>query len=197
MCGMEVVVKEALLKRPKVSDQTGLSDLQRLEDLDSILRAVERWIEVFFDVPLINWIGTTYAMFAQFSHCIVLLFKLTSLDEPDWDGTDVKKRADLMEILDRMASRFDSIPSFLGLVDAEDPEETGIFFKSSGLIRALKATFSIELSQNQLQMEVQPNLGVESPETITESFAGGDVEMFLGDDPWWSEFLHAQASIDL
>jgi len=195
--GMEVVVKEALLKRAKVRDQTGLSDLQRLEGLDSILRAIERWIEVFFDVPLVDWIGTTYAILAQFSHCAILLFKLTSLDEPYWDRAVVMDRANLLDILERLAQRLDSIPPLLGLVDSNDPEETGIFFKSSRLIRVLKATFSAGLGQNPSQKDVQPNFDLETPEYTGESFTQGDIEMAFGDDPWWNELLLVQGTFDL
>ena len=195
--GMEVIVKEALLKRPKVRDQTGLSDLERLQGLDSLLIAIERWIEIFFDVPVIDWIGTTYAILAQFSHCVILLFKLTSLDEPDWDQTDVMKRANLLDILERLAQRLDSIPPLLGLVDSDDPAETGIFFKSSRLIRALKTTFSKELAQNSLQMEVQPNFDLGSPEFMSESFSQNDIEMLFGGDPLWGELLLVHGTVDL
>jgi len=195
--GMEVIVKEALLKRPKVRDQTGLSDLQRLEGLDSILIAIERWIEIFFDVPLIDWIGTTYGILAQFSHCVIVLFKLTSLDEPDWDRTDVMKRANLLDILERLAQRLDSIPPLLGLVDSDDPAETGIFFKSSRLIRVLKATFSAELAKNPLQMDVQPNFDLGSPEFMKELFTQDDIDMLFGGDPLWGELLLAQGTVDL
>jgi hypothetical protein len=197
MYGMEVVVKEALLKRPKVRDQTGLSDLQRLEGLDSILTVVERWIEIFFDVPLIDWIGTTYAILAQFSHCVILLFKLTSLEELDWDRTDVMKRANVLDILERLAQRFDSIPPLLGLVDSHNPEETGIFFKSPRLIRVLKTTISAELGQIPLQMGVQSNFDLETPEYMRESINQDDIDMLFGDDPLWSELLLAQGTIDL
>jgi hypothetical protein len=197
MYGMEVVVKEALLKRPKVRDQTGLSDLQRLEGLDSILTAVERWIEVFFDVPLIDCVGMTYAMLAQFSHCIILLFKLASLEESDWDRTDVMKRANLLDILERLAQRFDSLPPLLGLVDSQDPEETGIFFKSSRLIRMLKTTLSAELAHNPLLMDVQTNFDLETSDFMRESFDQDDVDMFFGDDPLWRELLLVQGTAGL
>jgi hypothetical protein len=197
MYGMEIVVKEALLKRPKVRDQTGLSDLQRLDGLDSILTAIERWIEVFFDVPLIDWIGTTYAILAQFSHCIILLFKLTSLEDSDWDRTDVMKRANLLDILERLAQRFDSIPPLLGLVDSHVPEDTGIFFKSSRLIRALKNTFLAELAQNSLEIDVRPSFDLETPDIMKESFSQDDIDMLFGGDPLWNELLFVSGTVDL
>jgi hypothetical protein len=195
--GMEIIVKEALLKRPKIRDQTGLSDLQRLEGLNSILGAIERWIEVFFDVPLIDWIGTTYAILAQFSHCTILLFKLTSLDEAYWDRANVMNRANLLEILERLAQRLDSIPPLLGLVDSDNPDQTGIFFKSSHMIRALKTTFSTGLAQNASQKDVHPNFDLDTPNYTGDSFSQGDIEMVFGDDPWWNELLLVQGTFDL
>lgn len=195
--GMEVVVKGALLKTTKVRGQTDLSDLQRLEALDSVLSVIERWIQVFFDVPLVDWVGITYAVLAQFSHCAILLFKLTSLDEPYWDQAAVMNRANLFDILDRLALRLESVPPLLGLVDSDEPVDSGIFIKSSRLIRGLKTTFLTGLAQNSSQKDIHPSFDFETPDYTVESFTQSDIEMAFGDDPWWNELLLVEGMVDL
>lgn len=182
--GTEIIIKEALLNRLNSRDQVGLSDLQRLEGLDSILTAIERWFEVFDAVPLSDWIGTTFSIFAQFSHCIIILSKLTNLDEPGWDTDEVRRRADLLDILERLARRLDSIPRSLGLVDAIGTGESGIFFKSSRLIRGMKACFLAEMASTPSQKNVQFVGNHHRADFVSESSVPDDLVMQLANDPW-------------
>jgi hypothetical protein len=194
----EIIATEALLQRSKVRDQTSLPDhLQRLEALDSILAAIKRWIDVFFDVPLVGWIGCTFANLAQLSHCIMLLYKLMSLDDPDLDKNEMKKQVDVLDILERLAQRLDSTTTLLGLVDDEDPEQSGLFFKTSRLLRALKATFSVELGQENLQTDVQHSDNIDPADFAGELFVQDDVTMCFAEDPWWTELMHVQGTFDL
>jgi hypothetical protein len=121
---------------------TGLPDLQRLAGLESLLTAIERWFEVFHATPNALWIGTPFGTFTQYGHCTILLFKLSTLDEPGWDKNDVKKRADLLEILERLAARLSTIPQEFNLVDTVEGSDSGLFFKGPKLIRGMRASFS-------------------------------------------------------
>jgi hypothetical protein len=69
--GTEIIGKEPLLYKPQVRDQI---DLRRLDGLDSLLTAIERWYEEFYQVPLVDWIGVSFEVFAQFWNCLTLLF---------------------------------------------------------------------------------------------------------------------------
>lgn len=140
-------------------------------------------------MPLIDWIGTTFSIFAQFSHCIILLFKLTTLDEPGWDTGEARKRADLLDILERLAQRLDSIPRLLELVDAVDTGESGLFFKSSRLIRGMKASFLAEMALTPLQTDVQLNGNPNTAEFIGESSVPDDIVMHFADDPLLTDIL--------
>jgi hypothetical protein len=148
-------------------------------------------------VPLVDWIGTTFSIFAQFSHCIILLFKLTTLEEPGWDTNEVKKRADLLNILEGLAQRLDSIPRLLGLVDAVGTGESGLFFKSSRLIRGIRASFLAEMAPTPLQTDVQPNGNPDTAEFIGESLVPDDIAMHLADDPWLTDILCLHGTFDL
>ena len=187
----EITIKETLLNSPRVQDQTGLSQLQRLEGLNSILTAIERWFEVFYEMPLTDWIGVTCVIFSQLGHCIMLLFKLTTLDEPGWDTDEVKKRADLVDMLERIAIRFDDIPSALGVADADSTGETGLFFKSSRLIRGLRALFLAELGTTSLQTNVQSNGSSVMAEFTGVSSVADDLAMNFADDPWLADIFES------
>ncbi|XXG97576.1 hypothetical protein Hte_003881 [Hypoxylon texense] len=143
----EIKIKESLFGKPKVPDQTGLSNFHRLQDLDAALSAIERWLEVFFGWPVHECIGVNVDVFSQFSQCLVVLFKLATLDEPGWDLEEVRRRADVFAILDRFYEFIEGVPAALGIVDAEGPRR-GLFFKVKDVIRAIKTLFLAQLPPN-------------------------------------------------
>lgn len=182
-------MKESLLGKSNSQNQIGASDLQRLEGLESILTAAQRWLEVFFEVPLADWIGATCGIFQQFVHCIMLLSKLTIIDEPGWDIEEVKKRANLHDILDRAAQNLDSIPGIIGLVDAVGTGESGFLFKSSRLVQSLKATFLAKIAPAESQTDFQLDRNANTTQYIDESSTSDAMAMGFMDDQWLTDIF--------
>jgi hypothetical protein len=172
--GTEIIGKESLLYRPKAQDKT---DLRRLEGLDSLLTAIERWFEVFHELPLVDWIGIPFGIWTQFSQCLTLLFRLTTLDEPGWDTEEVRKRADVLDILEGLSQGSERLAESVGMVDATG--ESGVFFKAPPLIRGMRAKFAAEMTSATSQMGDSTN-AIENP---------GDFAMCFADDPWLAEMF--------
>lgn len=179
MYSAEITVKEALFNRPRAHDQTGLSNIQRLEGLESILTAIERWLEIIYEIPLPDWIGITFSIFTQFGHCLMLLFKLGTLDEPGWDTGEVMRRANLLDILEFFAQRLDDIPRILGMTDTTNVGESGIFFKSSRLLRGIRAVFASKMALNSQSGEISSLAEFDDGLSLP-----GDIAMELLEDPW-------------
>ncbi|KAI1412437.1 hypothetical protein F5Y13DRAFT_163584 [Hypoxylon sp. FL1857] len=140
----ELKIRESLLGRPSPPDQTGLSHFQRLQDLESALSTVERWLAAYWEMPLTDWVGMTVDIFTQFMQYFVVLFKLSILDEPGWDLQEVRRRANVFEIIDRACENVDRVPVVTGMVDAEGPR-SGLFFKMNCILRDIKALFLAEM----------------------------------------------------
>ena len=176
--GMEIIGKEPLLYKPYVRDQI---DLRRLDGLDSLLTAIERWYEEFYQIPLVDWIGVSFEVFAQFWNCLTLLFKLTTLDEPGWDVEEVRKRVDLLHILDKFAHGFERLPEAVGSVDDTKKGEIGALFRAVPHIRATKAKFMADMTP-------ATSKSIDSSEAvnISEGF-----EMCIADDPWLIEMFES------
>ena len=174
--GTEILGKEPLLYKPQVRDQV---DLRRLDGLDSLLTAIERWYEEFYQVPLVDWIGVSFEVFAQFWNCLTLLFQLTTLDEPGWDTEEVRKRVDLLHILEDFAQSFERLPEAVGLVNDTTKGEIGAIFRAVPHIRAMKAKFMAEMTPATLQ-------SVEDPGAVEVS---DDFEMCFADGPWLTEMF--------
>jgi hypothetical protein len=186
----------ALLNRPKSQGQTGLSNLQRLEDLESLLTAVEQWFKIYHTVPLDDWIGIAYSIWTQYMHCIILLFRLSTLDEPGWDKSEVKKRANLLEILERLIHRLDNTPEYFGMVNTDEADTNGLFFHCSRLIQGMKATFAAELATTTLQTDVKSGNGSPATEAIDSSLVSDGFTSYVMDDPWMADLMHFHEGFD-
>ncbi|KAI1381383.1 hypothetical protein F4677DRAFT_402845 [Hypoxylon crocopeplum] len=180
----ELKIRESLLSRPRLPDQTGLSHFQRLQNLDSVLSCVERWRAVFLEMPLHDWLAITTDTFSQFTQCLVILFKLATLEEPGWDLEEVKRRADVFEILDRACEIISNGPTTSSILNAE-AQPISLIPKTLHLFRTIKAMFLAEMPQN------IPASAAAFP--TPDSGLGGidmnDAFDFMGDEVFADEFL--------
>lgn len=141
-------------------------------------------------MPLFNWIGINVDIFAHFTHCLVVLFKLTTLEAPGWDLEEVRRRANVFEILDRAAETVDRVPVTLGIVDAEGPRR-GLLFKTSYLFRAIKALFLAEMGPQKQQLR-QQSLSAAQDGGVgfgDDGYVPDEFLMSLWDEPWFSDIL--------
>ncbi|KAI0123777.1 hypothetical protein BJ170DRAFT_598978 [Xylariales sp. AK1849] len=188
----ELTIQESLLNQPRAQTQTGLSHIRRLQDLDSVLTSVERWLTVFFEMNLNDWVGVNVDNFTQFTHCLVVLFKLTLLDERGWDLEEVKRRADVFDILDRSCEIADRVPGALGMVDADGPRR-GLFFKITHIFQAIKALFLAEMARQRPTGTLQTPAGTggsgNAAQFVGEASVPDDLFLNLSDEPWLSDIF--------
>jgi hypothetical protein len=184
-------VQDSALNGSRAQEQTSISRYRRLEDLNSILITVESWLAVFSEMTLADWVGITVDSFAQFTHLLVVLFKLTILDEPGWDLQEVRRRVYLFEIIDRSCEMLQSLPSELGMTDAEGPRR-GLFFKTTGLLMTIKNLFLAEMPSNML---TSPNSYDATSDYSSAGDSGGDYSIpddfvfNIADEPWLSDIF--------
>lgn len=199
----DIIIHETILHKSRVQNvTTSLPDLKRLALLDSLLGAIERWFDAFHAVPNSQWIGTPFGPFSQYGRCAMLLFKLMTLDEPGWEKEDVVKRANLLEILDRLAKRLDTIPHDLQLVDTPQGSDSGLFFKAPKLIRGMRASFAAELNNGLAQpplqhTDLQTPTNPKTAELLGNAPDPNDVLMLLADDPFMAEMFCIHGPFDL
>lgn len=139
------------------------------------MAAIERWFALFDQVPQTAWLGIPFGIFALFSHCLVLLDRLTTLDggssssstsssdgdgdddndndagtrggEPGWDAAEARRRVDPLAVLEGLARCWESVPAAAGLVnDTEPGMELGAVFRAPVLIRGLRAKLAGDMA---------------------------------------------------
>lgn len=165
------------------------SNTARIQDLDSILQAAEKWLDAAIRLSLYEWSAINVDSFNQFTHCLVVLFKLSTLDEPGWDVAEVRRRADVFEILDQFSGTVDRVREVLGITDTDGPRKS-LFVKAKQLFAVIRALFIAETPPHILpgtwpSSEVDENGGG----GFSMNFAGGeftsdDFMASLLEEPW-------------
>lgn len=197
----ELKIRESILTRLASHQDTDFSGFRKLQDLNALLTCAERWLAVWFEMPLVDWLGITVDTFAQFTHCLIVLFKLTTLSEPGWDREEVRRRADVLAALDRSCDTVERVPAAVGMVDAEpESPRRGLFFKTTYLLRSIKALILAEMTP-----DVLCGPALQSPESgivVDDYHAGGngvvnygtenmpipdELVLSLSDEPWLSD----------
>ncbi|KAK8062461.1 hypothetical protein PG997_014558 [Apiospora hydei] len=190
----ELKVRESILARLNHQQEPGPTQFRTLQDLDSLLTCAESWLKVWLEMPLMDWLGITVDTFAQFTHFVIVLFKLTILDEPGWDMEEVRRRADVFAILDRSCEIVDNIPTAVGMKDIEEGSRRGLFFKTADLFRAIKALIMAEMGPDVLGNAglLQPphsnaakDYGIAGSIEFDQEYPSWDGAMLnISDDPW-------------
>lgn len=196
--GTELTIRDQFLGTVKSAGPSSLGQFQRLEELEQTLICIENWLAVFRGIPIDGWVGISVDSFSQFTHCLSVLFRLTTLEDPDWDNEDVRRRADILSLLDYYAVTLDQVHKATGMVNAPGPR-SGMFFKTSYLMKALKKLFLKELDPNYEEKEQEagkqpidelmkqgdlhtaPDINMEEP-SFTQEFLSG-----LAEEPWISD----------
>ncbi|KAK2038051.1 hypothetical protein LZ31DRAFT_559916 [Colletotrichum somersetense] len=143
-CAELAIQEVALASHTSVSTPAHLSDVARLDILYACLHGVKAWFDHFFTLQPATYFYFSFLSFAQLSHCVVALYRLSILEDPVWDRAGVRSTIDLIATLDEVANRFVLVCDGAGLRD--DTGEGTTFDKAVKTIRGLKSTWEAALA---------------------------------------------------
>ena len=135
----ELKIRDHLLKSGSHDQMT------KLKDLESTLVCIERWLSVASEMTMFDWVGISVDTFNQFMQCLIILFKLTTACEPLWNTDEVKKRADVFQILDYHCEIINQVTIEMRMVDAPGLRH-GLFYKAPSLLQGVKALMRAEMT---------------------------------------------------
>ncbi|KAI2791893.1 hypothetical protein POX_c04773 [Penicillium oxalicum] len=169
----ELSLYEAALVKP-LADEDFSS--QRLDHLYACLRVVKQFFDLFFTIPPAGYTSLALPYIAQVSHCLVILFRLSTLDYPGWDKSTVKNTADILCIAEQISTRMAQVGDAIGMRSEGaygDP-----FSKWGMMMQKLRSEWAIRLPDCS---EVVVDRS--SAESSFPSIEMGDLDCFVN----WSE----------
>ncbi|KAF7590249.1 hypothetical protein BBP40_003133 [Aspergillus hancockii] len=109
----EISLYETALAIP-TADTEGL-DPQRLDHLYACLNAVKAFFDLLLTVPTALLTSIALPDLIHMSHCLVTLFRLSTLDYPGWDKATVRDTVDIIAIAGDLADRLNEVAQTVGI----------------------------------------------------------------------------------
>lgn len=179
----ELAINEGALDQPLTA--SGVTNFQVLEGLFTCLKSIDAWFKVFFAMPPFVNVGLTHAIYNQLSHCLIALFRLTTLQDVSWDKDAVRKTIDVFAVLDRFAVCMEQLPILAGL--ANDGPNEAIFSTGPKTVRALKKNWEAEAAAGQMSTLSEP--AEYAREAVTD-----DLTMSLANEQWLADIFDSWGS---
>ncbi|KAJ9296563.1 hypothetical protein DTO271G3_5261 [Paecilomyces variotii] len=173
--------KVALVKPPADEEMSS----QRLDHLYACLHVVKQFFGLFFTIPPAEYTSLALPYLTQLSHCLVTLFRLSTLDYPGWDKAAVKDTVDILAIAEQIATRMGQVADAVGM---RCEGAYGDPFNKLGMVmQKLRSEWAVRLPE-------WPGMAVEqsSGELSLSSMEMGDLDSFLS----WSEMAWLTEGID-
>ncbi|KAJ5597430.1 hypothetical protein N7537_007514 [Penicillium hordei] len=169
----ELSIYEAALVKPLIDEEFSP---QRLDHLYACLHVVKQFFDLFFTIPPAGYTSLALPYLTQVSHCLVALFRLSTLDYPGWDKRTVKSTADILVIAEQIATRMGQVADAVGMRSEGaygDP-----FSKLGMMMQKLRSEWAVRLPDYPEVVADQS-----SGEPFWSSIEMGDLDCFMN----WSE----------
>ncbi|KAJ9401498.1 hypothetical protein DTO282F9_1695 [Paecilomyces variotii] len=172
----ELTIQEISLTRAPIMSST--TNFQRLESLYSCLSSAKAYTDIFCNIPPAEFFGMPFSTFSQFGHCLIALYKLSTLEDPAWDKAMVRNTADVLLIIDRVVQIMGHVVEFVAGPEQEDRT----FIKGATLMRSLRQKWAENLST--VSGESDASLNRQDPEDILSAFP-----LEWPDDAWLNDIF--------
>ncbi|KAK4862913.1 hypothetical protein LT330_010743 [Penicillium expansum] len=169
----ELSLYEVALVKPLADEEFSP---QRLDHLYACLHVVKQFFDLFFTIPPAGYTSLALPYLTQVSHCLVTLFRLSTLDYPGWDKSTVKSTADILVIAEQIATRMGQVADAVGMRSEGaygDP-----FSKLGMMMQKLRSEWAVRLPECPEVVADQS-----SGEPFWSSIEMGDLDCFMN----WSE----------
>lgn len=142
MYDTELSLYEAALVKPLADEEFSS---QRLDHLYACLHVVKQFFDLFFTIPPACYTSLALPYFTQVSHCLVTLFRLSTLDYPGWDKSTVRSTADILVIAEQIATRMGQVADAVGM--HSEGAYGDAFSKLGMMMQKLRSEWAVRLPE--------------------------------------------------
>ncbi|MCJ1386882.1 hypothetical protein MMC17_010010 [Xylographa soralifera] len=156
---------------------------QQRQSLNIGLESIRSWFSVFLTIAPAAYVGFPFSIFSQLVRCLMMLYRLITLDDRTWDENVIWKTADTLLILDCVINNMDQV-AILGGLDKSDSPEGHICSQLAQWFRSLRPGWEARLRSDDLVLSTSPTLQDFNEISLPESLG---VEGF--DNDWLMDLL--------
>jgi len=130
--------------KPKNNAASLVPDLQRYENLQASLEAVQKWFDNHLAIPSYMHTGLTFMHLCTLGHGFTAISMLAfEIQDPTWDCRVVKERVDIFGLIDRVIQAFDEV-SVVKRRESGPSMEEDTFTKFAKLARLIKQNWLVD-----------------------------------------------------
>lgn len=118
---------------------SSLPDTQRPTSLLACLQGIKAWLSTFLAIPPSKYILFSFALYAQLSQVIFLLYRLSTIEDPDWDLEVVRQEANVLDVLDQVIDRLSRVSREAEIIC--DAAEADSFSTAIKAIKYMRSTW--------------------------------------------------------
>ncbi|KAJ6779642.1 hypothetical protein PWT90_05762 [Aphanocladium album] len=89
-------------------------ELHRLEAQHECLKIIKVALDSFFSMPLAEYAGISFPFFTHLARYILVLYKLSTVEEPSLDGNLVRSSVDVLQVMERLIGNIQQARSMDG-----------------------------------------------------------------------------------
>jgi hypothetical protein len=179
----ELIVHEVGLS--KVAVISSGPDFQKLESLHACLISIKNWFELFLSISPALYIGFAQKTYTQLAHCTIAMYRLTILEDPEWDRTLMRQTLNFPLILGHLVEKF-TVVKLAAKLDCDSAEDNDIFSGFSRRIASLKVLFDSKAAAETSNANPVVN-GTDEP--MLDAVANPNSNLDFQDDAWLNDLL--------
>ncbi|KAL4772925.1 hypothetical protein BDW60DRAFT_222131 [Aspergillus nidulans var. acristatus] len=173
--------ESALTNAPVISKNL---NFQQLEHLYACLEATKSWFDLFLTIPPVEYIGFPFSIFAQMVHNLVILYQLSTFEDPAWDITTVRQTADVLSILSTVIQNMSQVAPLAGLDGEPDSD---IFSRVAKMYRSVQMGWEVKLGPEPLSLA-----STHSSQSFPEPLDTMPINFpLMSDNDWLSDMLNS------
>ncbi|KAF7561477.1 hypothetical protein G7046_g2655 [Stylonectria norvegica] len=151
-------------------------DFKRTEYLYACLKTAKSGIDDFFKTPLREYSATSFLFFVQLARFILVLIKLSTMNDPSWDTKLARSTVDILQVMDELISNVRHARAAEGEICAE-----GLLDRAAKIFVAVKAACAGKFAEKARNAET----GNSECETAGED--GLLLDPFILEDAWLND----------
>ncbi|KAJ8096588.1 fungal transcriptional regulatory protein, N-terminal [Lipomyces tetrasporus] len=113
---------------------------QRFECMYACLQAVKSWVDTFFMLQPIEYVGLSSLMYANMMRCFVGFYRLSTYDHPEWDRALLHESVNVSWVLEEASERFGRVKEMAGL-DPDTSQAQDSFSIMASKLRSMKTSW--------------------------------------------------------
>lgn len=157
---------------------------QRIGCLYACLNTVKLAFETFFKIPLVEYYGISFPFFTQLARYLIVLSKLSTLNDPRWDNKLARSTVDVLQVIDQLINNIQHAKAADG-----DQCMGGPLDKSTWIFTSVRAWCAAKLAEG----DVEGVHGVQGGNTgfQLDGNSGTQLEALFLEDAWWRDSFDA------